>query len=199
MSYRAQVKDAIKAVLMGKTIAGDNIKTGLDRPLTPEDLPVVVIYITAAKRGQQEYGRSLTPRTLTVSIEAALNTASYFTAESDAENFGERVEELLDEDRSLLNQVHDSKWLECYSDVSSLGEKTIANVVLEYEVEIMTGEKEAEDFLVEDDGFDEVPTLVFPRPNPTVPDLFPRVDPPPDTAGCDGETGCNMPAWGGEL
>lgn len=200
MSYRKAIKAAIKAELDGKTAAGDRVYVTMDRPINPADLPIIVIYITAAKRGEQEFGRGLTTRMVTVQVEAALAVDDPYKAEQVAEDFADQVETILGADQSWHNQVQNSTWLGTVTDVSSIGEVVVANVLLEYQVEYLNDLKGEEFLGVRDDGFDQPPTNVTTRPDVDLTDdafFRPRPKPPADTA-CDPVNGCNIPAWQGE-
>jgi len=74
-SYRTRINAAIQAQLTGETVAGDSVHVSLDRPLSPEsDLPAILIYTQAARRGPVDYGNSLIPRVVHVTIEAAISS-----------------------------------------------------------------------------------------------------------------------------
>lgn len=201
--YRSIIKDAARDLLLGQTIAGDRVFSTMDRPINENDLPIIIIYTVASKRGE-DYGRGLTTRKVTVRIEAALSVENPYAADSVAEDFSDVVEGILNADMSWGNQVACATWQETVSDVSSVSETVIANVLLEYEVEYQTDLREDSFFGGEDDGFTEPPTSVKTRPDVNYFDdgIFPDrpkvPQPPPDTA-CDPDNGCNIPAWQGEV
>lgn len=203
-TYRKNIKDAARDLLLGQTIAGDSVFSTMDRPINTNDMPIIVIYTVASKRGE-DYGRGLTTRIVTVRIEAALTVANPYAADAVAEDFSDTVEAILNADMSWGNKVACATWQETVSDVSSVGEIIVANVLLEYEVEYQTDLRTDSAFFGGiDDPFDEPPTSVQTRPDVTFtdqgifPDRPPIPEPPPDTA-CDPVHGCNIPAWQGEV
>lgn len=167
MSYRSEIKNAVKDLLIGRTQAGTNILATLDRPINEDDLPIIVLYTTESKRGKEDFGRGLLMRVVTLCVEAALKTDSAYTAEATAEAFSDVVEDILDADPSWANRVHDSRWQSTTSDVSSVGHSTIANVLLEYEVEYLTSLKDESYFGQTDDGFTEPPDEITIKPGVT--------------------------------
>lgn len=196
MSYREDIANAAKAVLLGKTDAGDKIMTSLDRKLDPEkDLPAVMVYCGPARRGPEDYGQSLIPRQVTLIIECATRAPAMQELQAAAQ-FAEQIEAAMDADRSLGNVVNDSRWQQTMPDVTSHGAVTMGVAIIQYEVEILTNQRPDWHFEFNDDGFTAPPSTVQ-----TVPGIVPPADdippPPPDTA-C-GPNGCNIPDWAGEL
>lgn len=196
MGYRDDVKNAARDILLGNTVAGDNVFTTMDRPISPDDLPIIIIYTVKSERGE-EYGRGLTTRVVTVRIEAALAVQNPYTAEAVAEAFADEAEKLLNADPAWGGAVTFADWQETVSDVSSIGETIIANVLVEYRVTVYTDERDDAFFGVTDEGFNEPPSVVTTRPDVYNPVIDPVIQPPTDTA-C-GPDGCDIPAWGGEI
>jgi hypothetical protein len=192
-SYRTQVNTAFKAALNGRTVAGPRVHTALDRALSPSDLPAILIYTQAAKRGPQDYGNSLIPRMLTVTIEAALE-ATPEAAMVQAEALVESIEAAIEADPTLGNVVQDCRWQQSVADVSSMGKVTLGVGLLAYDVTILTHERPPEAFGIGDDGFDQPPATVFTAPDAHAANPFPALHPEFEC----GPDGCNVPAWGGE-
>ena len=166
-SYRNQINYAIKAQLTGQTVAGFSVFTSLDRPLNPEsDLPAIIVYTMSARRGAQDYGNSLIPRTVTVAIEGAV-TASPATALIAAADLVDQIETAIENDPTLGNLVTDSKWRQSISDVSSHGSVTMGVCIVEYDVDIMTNAKPDGAYEFPETPLDALPTQVFIAPNST--------------------------------
>lgn len=195
-SYRAQVNNAMKAALLGQTVAQQSVFTSLDRPLHPSDLPAIIVYAQGARRGPQDYGNSLIPRMLDVTIECAVQAAPE-TAQAQADALVDAIEELIEADPTLGNVVQNTVWQRSLSDVASHGTSTLGVGLLQYEVTILTSERLPEAFGIGDDGFTGTPTVVYTLPDVTGPGLFQGVQPDP-SAPC-GPEGCDLPAWGGEV
>lgn len=173
MSYRTDIAAAIKTQLEGQTAAADDkIFTSLDRPLGPDDMPSIVIYTMASRRGENSHGESHIPRLVTVAIEAAVlsNPAS---AMSDAEAFADEIETAMDADRTIGNLVQDCQWQETVTDVDGEGEITIGVVLLQYQVQIATNQKPDSVFEFLADGMEDAPLPgeVYINPQP-VPDAY---------------------------
>ena len=193
-SYRQQIKDAIKAQLSGKTIAGEQIFTSLDRQLDPEnDLPAIMVYTQEARRGPEDYGKSVTPRVVTITIEAA--TLGQPLAEMDAaEVFADEIEKAMEADRTIGKLVENCLWQQTMTDVTSHGAREIGVCLLQYEATMLTNPLPDGGWEYGDDGFTEPPATVQ-----TVPDVVPPdYGLPPDDSLC-GPDGCDIPAWNGEV
>jgi hypothetical protein len=166
-SYRTQIKQAIKTQLTGETVAGANVLTSLDRPLNPEhDLPAIIVYTMAARRGSQDYGNSLIPRTVTIAIEGAVS-ASPQSALSAAEALVDQIETAMEADPTLGQLVTDTKWRQSISDVSSHGSTTMGVCIVEYDVDMMTNLKPDGAYEQPAIPLDELPEEVIISPNQT--------------------------------
>lgn len=196
MGYRAQIAAAVKAQLVGKTIAGNQVMTSLDRKLDPaKDLPAVLVYTMASRRGREDYGQSLIPRLVLVTIECAV-LAEPGQELVAAEDFAEQIEVAMDADRTLGRTVNNCLWQQSVSDVTSHGAKTMGVAMIQYEVDVFTNQRPDGYFEFSDDGFTAPPSHVQTAPHvtmPGVPDQFPDAD-----TAC-GPDGCNIPAWDGEV
>lgn len=193
-SYRTQIKDAIKAQLTGKTIAGAQIFTSLDRQLDPEnDLPAILVYTQDSRRGPEDFGKSVTPRVVTITLEAA--TLGQALSEMDAaEAFADQIEVAMEGDRTLGKLVENCVWQHTMTDVTSHGSREIGVCLLEYQVTMLTNPVAAGAWEYHDDGFTEPPHHVQ-----TVPNVVPPPGSlPPDDSLC-GPDGCDIPAWAGEV
>ena len=193
-SYRSHITEAIKTQLSGKTIAGGSVFTSLDRKIDPaNDLPAIMIYTQASRRGKEDYGNSIIPRMVTVSIEAAV--ASTVGQElNDAEALADQIEVAMEADRSLGRVVNDCEWQQTLTDVTSHGRTPMGVCMLQYQVEILTNQRPDDFFEPEADGFTAPPTAVQ-----TVPDVVPLPDDLDWDAPVCGPDGCDIPAWLGEL
>jgi hypothetical protein len=196
-SYRKQVAQAFSAVLTGKTVAEARVFTKLDRPLTPADLPAIAVYASEARRGAQDYGNSLIPRVLTVTVEGAVR-ATPEAALDGADDLVDAIEALIEADPSLGNVVNNTRWQRSITDVTSMGRDTIGVCLLQYEVEMLTNVREPDAFGVGDDGFSATPAVVFTLPDTTAP-AGQRRDPRPEPGMECGPDGCAPDAWGGEV
>lgn len=191
-SYRKIIAEAAREKLLGKTIAGDNIYTSLDRQLAPDkDLPALMIWTGASRRGQEDYGQAIIPRRVTLNIEGGV-LAPAFEQFAAAEALAESIEIVMDGDRSLGQIVNDCTWQQTISDATSHGAHTMGVCIVQYEVEIFTHVKPDGYFELGDDGFTQPPSIVH-----TVPDVVMPSPPDPDGSLC-GPDGCDIPAWGGE-
>lgn len=196
-NYRDTVAAAMHTVLLGHTAAGQNVHTRLDRPLDPRtDLPAILVYANHARRGQQDYGNSLIPRMVTVVMEFAVQDTPANALDAVG-SLVAQAEALIEADPSLGHVVNNCKWQQAITDTTSHGEFTMGVGLLEYEVEILTNERQPGAFGVGDDGFDGVPDTVFTVPNTTAP-VFNPMPVPGDDVAC-GPDGCDLPAWGGEV
>lgn len=156
MSYRTIIGNAMKDRLLGNTSAGVRVFTSLDRPLSPDDLPAVIIYTMASKRGKDHYGNALINRIVTLNIEAAI-TSTPEGALAAAEQLADQIEGAIEADPSLGSVVVDTMWQQTLTDVSAHGAVTLGVVLLEYEVEYLTA-RNLEPLL----GADQpIPTQVF--------------------------------------
>ena len=201
-SYRKQINDAVQAQLLGKTVAGANVLTSLDRPLNPAtDLPAVMIYSMSSRRGKEDYGRAVIPRVVTLGIEGAVKSTPGNEI-GDAEALAEAIEEAMEADPTLGMLVNDCRWQQSMSDATSHGSHVMGVCLLQYEVEILTHHVADGANEFSDDGF-----LVPPTEVRTAPDAGANTDiyPPPTEApgyapgqAC-GPGGCDIPAWEGEV
>lgn len=192
-SYRNQITDAIKAQLTGKTIAGAQVFTSLDRPLDPsKDLPAIMVYAQSSRRGKEDYGNSIIPRMVTVSIEAAV-ASSAGQELADVETLADEIEAAMEADRSLGLLVNDTEWQQTLTDVTSHGKTPMGVCLLQYSVEMLTNQRPDNAFEFNDDGFTSPPTSVQ-----SVPNVVPPAGHQPEGNLC-GPEGCNIPAWEGEL
>lgn len=202
-SYRTAIVNAVKAQLLGKTIAADSkVFTSLDRPLNPAtDLPAIIIYTQASRRSGNDYGRTVVPRMVTVTIEGAVlaNAGQELIA---ANALAEQIEDAWEGDLTLGQLVHDSEWQQTVTDVTSHGQKTMGVCLLQYQVEILTRVAPDGEYEFHDDGYTVPPTSVQTVPviEPPPADFYVQDAPPvtPDPlVACD-EDGCNISAWQGE-
>jgi hypothetical protein len=220
-SYRTQIKQAIQTQLTGQTIAGSNVLTKLDRKLNPEhDLPAIIVYTMAARRGSQDYGNSLIPRTLTIAIEAAVSSNSN-DALTAAEDFADQIESAIEADPTLGNLVTDTRWRQSISDVSSAGSTVMGVCIVEYDVDVMTNLKPEGFYANPEIPLEELPTKVVISAFPSAAEyasppagteltdevlsiingqdvtIPPRpITPPADSPCRDGS--CDVPAWQGD-
>lgn len=198
--YRAAIAASVKAQLLGKTIAGTNVLTSLDRRLDPEkDLPAVMVYTMASHRGREDYGQSLIPRLVTVGIECAV-LADPGQELAAAEAFADQIETAMDADRTLGKTVNNCIWQQSISDVTSHGARTMGVAMLQYEVDIFTNQRPDGFFEFHDDGFTAPPRIVTTSPDAVatyLADIAPIPEKSTETA-C-GPNGCNIPDWHGEV
>jgi hypothetical protein len=193
MSYRTQIAAAVKAALLDQTAAGQRVFTAMDRPLSPADLPAVMIYTLASQRGTESYGNTIIPRVVTVHIEAAAQAEPVLALDA-AEAMATAIEAAVEADPTLGNVVQDTTWQRTMTDTSSHGEMTLGVALLEYQVSMLT---ERLAHIGDDDGFTTPPTLVKTNPHPITIDWPETLKPGPgDLCGPDG---CNIPSWGGEV
>lgn len=168
--------------------------TKLDRPINPEETPAIMVYANDARRGDQDYGNSVVPRVVKVTIEAAVN-ATPETALDLADALTDAIEAAVEANPTLSNKVQDARWQRTMTDVTSMGQHTIGVCLLQYEVDMLTENRLADPF--PGDGFDGVPVVVFSVPDTTAPTLRGEIKPDPDLE-C-GPDGCAPSAWGGEV
>lgn len=194
-SYRRAITEAIRRQLLGKTAAGANVLTSLDRPLNPKtDLPAIMIYTMTARRGKEDYGQTLIERLVTVGIEGAVLADAGREIES-AEDMAAAIEDAIEADNTLGLVVNDCNWQQSISDATSHGGFTMGVCLLQYEVQIFTNQLPASAF--EGDGPEHTPHLVN-----SVPDIVMPADPEPPRIVGDlacGPDGCDIPDWQGEL
>ena len=195
-NYRAQAAEAFRARLLGGTPAGANVHTKLDRAMRPDELPALLVYANDARRGPQDYGNSVVPRVLSVTIEGAVQ-ADAASALDAADALVEAVELLIEADPSLGNAVQNTRWQRSMTDVTSHGQTTLGVCLLQYDVEMLTHMRTPDAFGVGDDGFSGTPVVVYTLPD-TTPPLY-RDAVRPDPALECGPDGCAPDAWGGEV
>lgn len=196
-NYRAQAAEALRAVLVGRTPAGAAVHTKLDRAMRPDELPALLVYANEARRGPQDYGNSVVPRLLSVTIEGAVQ-AKPEDALDAADALVAAVEALVEADPSLGNVVQNTRWQRSVTDVTSHGQTTLGVCLLQYEVEMLTNVRQPDAFGVGDDGFTGTPAVVFTLPDTTAP-AGQRRDPRPEPGMECGPDGCAPDAWGGEV
>lgn len=195
-SYRQQAAAAFSACLMGNTAAGSRVFTKLDRTLSPSELPAIMVYASDARRGPQDYGNSMVPRVLTVTIEGAVQSTPADALDA-ADALVDTIEALIESDPSLGNVVNDTRWQRSTTDVTAVGQHTLGVCLLQYEVEMLTHLRGPEAFAIADDGFAGTPVVVFSVPDTTKPKIKDEITPDP-ALDC-GPDGCAPPAWGGEV
>lgn len=203
-SYRTAIVNAVKAQLLGKTAAADDkVFTSLDRPLNPaHDLPAIIIYTQASRRSGNDYGRTVVPRMVTVTIEGAvLAAAGQELAAANA--LAEQIEDAWETDLTLGQLVHDSEWQQTVTDVTSHGQTTMGVCLLQYQVEILTRLAPDGEYEFHDDGYTAPPTSVQTVPviEPPPADFYVQDTQPvePDPMLACGPDGCDIPEWDGEL
>lgn len=195
-SYRTQAANAVQATLLGNTVAGNRVYTKMDRPLQPDELPAILIYAQRAVRGAEDYGNSIIPRVMEVTIEVALQ-ATPETALDQADLLVQAIEDLIEADPSLGHVVNNTRWRESVTDTTMTGKTTLGVGLLRYEVEVLTSMREPDAFGIGNDGFDGVPVTVYSVPGASMARLREPVAPDPGQE-C-GPEGCAPPAWGGEV
>lgn len=194
ISYRNQIAEAFRAALLGKTGAGTSVHTKLDRPLDPRtELPAIMVYANRAARGRQDYGNSLITREVEVTVELAVQGTPE-TALDLADAMVEAIEQLIEADPTLGSVVQDTRWQRTITDTTNHAGATLGVGMLQYEVTMLTHEREPGWFGVGDDGFVTPPTQVITQPDQVPAEIAPPVGPGP----CEGGT-CAPPAWGGEV
>lgn len=139
-NYRTDIREAVKTQLIGRTIAASNVFTSRAKPITPETMPAVLVYLGEARRNEQELDMSLFRRHVALVIEGAL-TSSPEAIELDLENFADQLEKAIEFDRTLGNLVIDTRWQSTEPDIVSSGRVLVGAVRVEYEVQVYTNER----------------------------------------------------------
>ena len=190
--YRTRIAEAFRAVLLDKTSAGKRVLTKLDKPLNPEDTPAVMVYANEARRGDPDYGNSVVPRVVRVTIEAAVQSTPADALDA-ADLLADAIEAAIEADATLGGVVQDTRWDRTLTDTTSIGQRTIGVCLLQYDVDMLTENRQPYPF--DDDGAG-LPRVVHTLPDTHGADLFGTTLTPEFDCGPEG---CAPDAWGGEV
>lgn len=193
--YRTAIADAFKAVLIDKTEANDRVHTKMARPINPmTETPALCIYCSQAKRGPVDMGNSVVPRIVIVTIEGAVSSSADRALDA-ADEMADAIEEVLEKHQTIGNLVENVRWMRTITDANMMGQTTVGVCLLEYEVCLLTENRQADPFGEDLGG---IPKIVHTLPDNTGAELFPPGRPADDGPAC-GVGGCAPEAWGGEV
>jgi predicted transcriptional regulator len=130
---RTQTRQAVAALLKGKTDAGNNVYEARVHPLGEGELPAILIYTKQEALEEQTISRPRTQqRQLELSIEAYVKTRGKIDVNTDA--LATAIEKEIASDPTLGGLVKDTVLESTETQFSDDGEQPIAWVVLTYSV-----------------------------------------------------------------
>lgn len=174
-SHRTAIREKVKEILTGKTIAGSAIFTSRAKPLGEEDMPCLLIYTGADKRGRltEEHDMSLVYRQVELVVECAIANARDLDLEAVMEQAADNIETAIAADETLGNLVIECYWQSTDIDIVADGRKLVGAVRVEFSAELYS-RHDADMSWWTEDGPTETPSQPPTIIEPAEPDSLPR-------------------------
>ena len=138
-NHRTAIREQARTMLAGATLAGAKVFTNRARPITPNDMPALLIYTGASRRGDRERDGSMVHRRLELVVEGAVAaTGRGEELEAQLEQLAEQVETALAADPTLGGLVLDARWQSTDPDIVGDGRQLVGAVRVEFELELHT-------------------------------------------------------------
>lgn len=138
-NHRTAIREQARTMLAGATLAGAKVFTNRARPITPNDMPALLIYTGASRRGDRERDGSMVHRRLELVVEGAVAaTGRGEELEAQLEQLAEQVECALAADPTLGGLVMDARWQATDPDIVGDGRQLVGAVRVEFELELHT-------------------------------------------------------------
>lgn len=175
-SHRTAIREKVKEILTGKTIAGSTIFTSRAKPLGEEDMPCLLIYTGADKRGRltEEHDMSLVYRQVELVVECAIANARDLDLEAVMEQAADDIETAIAADETLGNLAIECYWQSTDIDIVADGRKLVGAVRVEFSAELYS-RHDADMSWWEGDGLTETPNLPPTIVEPESPSLPPSI------------------------
>ena len=176
-SHRTVIRDYLKTLLTGKTIAGDKVYTNRAKPLGEEDMPCLLVYTGSDQRGREsrEHDMSMVYRKLEIVVECAIANAREFDLESAMEQAAEDIQGTLAADETLGKHVIECRWQSTDIDIVSEGRKVFGAVRVEFEADLYTRHDADMDWWEWGSDITEPPSQPPTIIEPAAPDLPPSI------------------------
>jgi hypothetical protein len=132
LEQRSIIRNNLKDLLIGKTIAETRVFVSRTRNLRPQDLPAIVIYTPEEEVLLESTGRGMSIRALSLQVEAALIEKK--DADLEIDDFSGEIEGLVMNDRSLGGASRDTELKKSEFVVERFGNHETALLRQEYRV-----------------------------------------------------------------
>lgn len=190
MHYRKQIREAMKAALLGQTDAGANVFTTRARPVLEvlQKREMVLSVYTADERSERDGTGYNLNRTLTLSIEGMAGGGDDLDDILDL--LAEQVEAVAFANKTLSNLLAEDLVLESTTmEISARGNMQVGAFRMDFSTMYQTP------LIVEQPGV--LPDTVYVNPAPNN-DRYAGLFGPGPSVGCDDGV-CNPPFYGGDL
>lgn len=130
---RTQIRQAVVALLMGNTAAGNRVYSSRVHPLDDPKLPALLVFTPQESMGNPTMQRPRTQqRTLQLMIEGYVKARGDIDAEADA--LALEVEQIIAADPTFGGRVKDAMLDTTATQLSGDGEKPVAVITLTFAV-----------------------------------------------------------------
>lgn len=159
MKELKQIRQAVKAALVGKTRATDRVESSRPNPLSQrptalggrEELPAIIIYTPSTKSEIFDESPRRYKHTSEVRVECALEVAADQDIDDSLDDFEQEVLDVLLLDDTVDGLVDDIAFTGSTNTVEGTGAKLLAAVIMSFEVTFYTyapveGTQEMDDF-----------------------------------------------------
>jgi len=145
-THRNDITAAVQAQLAAANITVDGVQLTADRiyrsrakPVTPDMMPALMVYMGEERRDPQEHDGSLFHRRIVLVVEGAI-TAPADVIDAMANELAKAIENAIEADRTLGNLVIETRWQTTDADAIASGRGVVAAVRIEYDCEVYTDE-----------------------------------------------------------
>lgn len=139
MSHRANIRAQFKAALLGQTAAETRIFTSRSYPITPREMPALLVYTGSETRSKSGGDGQLILRDVDVVVEAVMAAGDDpQTLEDDIDAFTTAVEDLIISDSRLSQRMVDVSWVGTAIDFAVDGRVQFAAARVEFVASVFT-------------------------------------------------------------
>lgn len=138
---KRKIKEAVKTILKGKTIAGDNVFISRSIPVDEDELgerPVILIYSSSENVRRLDESPKVYKRELTIAVECVASGNDDDDLDLKLETLGEQVEAEIEIDDTLGDIVHQTELTGTGYAQDPDGKSPLGSLVLQFSVTFFT-------------------------------------------------------------
>lgn len=145
MTTKAELRDLTAGILMGQTVAGDQVYTPSDWPTWSQEYPVILV--RAPHEEKESLGRATVEFTVVATIQIVARVELFAdvadlggeVAEEALEQLGRRIERLVINNPVLMTRLQQFSFVRSRQGFSAEGEKHLGELTVEIGMEFYQG------------------------------------------------------------